>query len=1188
MPSCGIRELRIASQRLTVDPRDIAQVQLWRGGELLARESVSSHEDEIYLVDLDPLIDVHDRYPLYDLVLLPGDRLVTTGLTGGGTCELPVPDHGLRIDEEGRLTGAAPPSAILRLRTDDGAGGDRSASVELDESGRINVALAELLGVEAEPGRLFEAELESEGLVLRQDLARLALEIDAAAMRITGRASAGSQLQVAGLAGGSSVEKQLRPDEAGQWEMPFTDAPEALLAGRELEIRYSDGAGAPQSSRLTIPALSLTLPDTGGTLEAHAAPGSTIELSWLLEDGSKDEASLVCDSAGACTHALPPGAEVAFAEARLVFEPGRVVQTRAMRLELRVQVDGFTIRGRALPGAEVEARVFAPGGDLNGSVSRRAYGDGTFWLTLDRGVGMQMLAGSRIELVLFEGDPVTVHVPDINVQLAQDAATVSVSSPVGSDVRLLRYISDEEPQELIATADLDERGDAVLPTGIELPSGREYVGGTVEISPSPGLTFLKAWGAPTVRLGEALGLVTGEAPAGAELRIELLDEEGLSLYETTGPGLRATFEGRGAGYGIELLDTAGAPVRVAGAHELRVTSDGFVRSFALPRLPRYTFDQTDATIRALVADVSDAVCEVGNDPSVMVTVLDPSGLLSCRMIDEMPSLPLGAGVAIRLLHDSGLWLDDAFFVPGIDIDLQSQSVEGTMHPANAPRLTIRAPDGEIAVQDLQPDFDGGWSASFLRSAARAPLLRPGTSVSISGVSELVGGEISIDIPEIRLEMRSDPGRVEGFIGAASTVSLHALPLYLPFEDLDKLQAYASAELTDTSGGPVALHPNSPLPLGAGWYAEIRIYLREGGIVRTRVVAPASLISVGGALFCGYERPGSTVRAELRDEAGDVIGTGEALSDRVSGRYQGVIRDDTGRPLRIAPGRMLELRTPSVFKSLTIPLVRLRGWDGRRLIEGRVIPDRKWTMHLGELEDCFPQVLNTGSWRLGDPSPIGVAQDIGYKLAYGIAGSIASPGDGVRYSTLVRRPHITVKSHERAVLVHGTPLSTVTATLSAALPGGLPGQRSTRLDEHGRGTLLFDRVTWSGIPSAGAELVLEFDNTSETTAVPPLSADFGPGGEILVQTEPGRETELGFRLRDGQLITATRQADSHGSLRFGPSDISPLSPWGIEDVASTIASVVLTDSGRRPQRLELEIADRPREHRLWLPIMELRR
>ena len=418
------------------------------------------------------------------------------------------------------------------------------------------------------------------------------------------------------------------------------------------------------------------------------------------------------------------------------------------------------------------------------------------------------------------------------------------------------------------------------------------------------------------------------------------------------------------GFVALLLDSAGKPVGVEPGDRIQVacaqrTTEIAVRPAALAARSNLVGGES-----APGATVAVSVVPAHAPIQSWVMAADAHGRFSAAPVR---GLAAGTQVVAGLKDAAGNEQATSGFVPGLALVEGSNIVRGWT-VGSAPHLLVLRSGHTVVDTALHPAPDGSFALA-LGGATRPTALAGGDVIVIGSPRH----HRSITLPNLTLDVRAHGSvRLHGVPRGSARISLTAAG-----------ETWLRSVRPDASGSATATFPVRSIRPGDRVSAEV---LTAPGDSVTAITQPVSLVlHEGTPEIAGVTGPGQVITLQLQ-RSGRVRGMTVAIGDPVSGRFQVVMRDTAGRPLRVGEGNHLLIGTNGAFRLRTFPRLRIKirqhaaaatimaepalslvvGIDGSRGWQYRVVrTDRSGRANVALTSSPGPVRTLTVSWR-GDP------------------------------------------------------------------------------------------------------------------------------------------------------------------------------------------------------------------------------
>lgn len=1115
-----------------------------------------------------------------DIAIEPGDtlRLARYGLPA---ITVPVPE--LRADADpiaDRLSGTAPAGTAVDITLHHGieAAQTLTRTLAVGADGRFTLELAGV--VDLAPGDFGVLRYQSpDGHRFDTAFAVLTLDITVGANDIRGRGTPGSTIEVvvvdaAGMEKGRGKARVTGgtdwaiPGPWGYWEFG------AIRAGDTLRLTRTARPGTvPETASFTVPALSLTLNRGNQTVSGSGPANTELSVEAWPPEGPAIRQPVTTDAAGqfradfAGRAALDPGWRVA---AVLAAAPG--VRVRAIVAVRRIDIGlhGNRVGGMLDPGQAVTVTLRSASGAIEAQ-SLGAHGDdlglleATLWAVGDDGI----MAGNRVEVELATGDPWEIVVPILTARTDAQTDTIAGEAPSGAAVRVAVGTGPDAPTVTVRADDQGRyRADFAGTMDIEPP-----MWGRVTVEPAAGVQVATDWSAVRMTLSgvDALGdagmfLLAGNSAPGRAARATLRAPDGTAVASGAGRAFGGSADALeffvGPGGTIDVID---APIWFLTLHD--ETGAG------VPAEPGDTIEATvgDDTLRFTVPPL-EGVVFVGEDriggrsqpgAEIALRVHRPLGdehvaATEVAGVDGAFDHAFGAdfdvqyndAVVVTALVD-GHAVTRALTVPGLRLDLDTATLDGSWTPDASIEVEVRGPTGVRTVALVFTHGDATFSVPLSGPDDKPLDLQPGDTITVRSGDDPTREPLALTVPELSIAWDTATDTVRGRATPGGSLALRADQVFQSLGSMDA--GIARGEIAASGSYTADFVPAYDLRAGTRIAAEYR--LPSGHLVARAAIVPVLSVQHGGAAVCGYAPRGLPVDLQLTNLLGTSLATASVIAGD-DGWFDATLRDGAGRPVAPAAGQTVSGRVgTALIGVLEMPWIVLDIDWASRIGEGEGPPDTDYAVNLPS-SGCG---RDTDAWQFAfgsrtdvdgvfdlwlDPYEPGKGLDVAFYPASGhrIFRSIFEP-----YAEItLRSPRVTGRADALA------PLTVVVEDAAGVERGraGTVADTASRFevrirDDGGRavdiqpGDLV--RLEIAGEVPAGPPATLV------EIPVEPLDFDYDEGREIAVSGPADRPIRLILTVTTGATYTFERVLDAAGGLTFTAAEVPPRASWTLADV-----------------------------------------
>ncbi len=1006
------------------------------------------------------------RFPaaLYAYVY-PADRVVLT-TNEGERAEVSVPALAAEIDvAERRLVVAAPTGASLDVTVLDAADQEvyRRDHV-VPSSGQLVIDLSMIpnLGrehhgavtLESADANVFGVAFAAFGMVVAYD-----------AGVIRGTATPGTTVELATSTGsGTQVVSEVPVLGDTNWQVNGEVA--GIQPGDALTVTVHSDL-VPQQIVLVAPELAIDYDPRDGMVFGNG-PADT-DLAVRVTDPSGDvHRFTVHTGAGGTFRYLLPAELLVGRGWQLAVEHGGdapVVWRRQVSWSrTTIQLHSPRVSGTGQPGVLVRVRLFTADGTLKATGQRGVLPDGT-WEALLRSVDIEQPAfidvGDRVEVERVEGDPTVVTVPSLSAVADADQETVSGTAPTGSSVRIWVHYANGEvvDYETTTTASVSDAYTADLAGVFDLERRST---GTVAIDVGHDVTFVTEWAVASlgVSVDDGFRIGGGGAP-GMPVDVWVRDSYGAPVLHRTDqvPASFSLGEPVSWGFDAQTLGESVAALQVG--DEIVATIGETTLTMVVPPLVALIDTDGDRIEGITIPDVRVTTSVLGVSSGTWIDSETMSDTLGRFEVDLAGVVDLGnvsqGTVTVWLGRNS---LSKQVYGALLTLDLDIGDLSGVTISDAAVTSTLLASGQLVTMQTAQSDEVGSFHITM-----DATELLSGREIRVtatrgdhSRTSTLVIPMLTI-FPDSALNLvrgRATPGGVLGMSVAAG----------FPYTQPGGEPQRGGATPTISVDGDYIAQFVPRVDLAPGWWARATYWTPDMNRVMARRYVPIANVEVGGAHVCGFGAPAVSVVAVWRDAGGAVQGRAQGTVGR-SGRYEMLLRDLAGSPVKAAAGGSVEVRIGDVEAVVPLPAVDIAADWASLKISGQGPPDSRWTA-TGPVEGCFSsdgQYANTVTGMTsadgGFSAQLSRVTVNGQSLFPKLPGEAVEMAfftpDGQRQYRLKRRPLVRVYVHsgrvaglvsafEDAEVVLDTPGGDATAAVSADYLGGFDVELN-----HGVGT-----------------------------------------------------------------------------------------------------------------------------------------
>lgn len=356
------------------------------------------------------------------------------------------------------------------------------------------------------------------------------------------------------------------------------------------------------------------------------------------------------------------------------------------------------------------------------------------------------------------------------------------------------------------------------------------------------------------------------------------------------------------GFVAFIHDGSGNLVRIRAADRVRVTCAGRTTEVTVQAIRVEARARSIHGVTAPGATVSLSILPSGSAMHTSVTSAGQSGAYGLNLASRAPA---GTQVVAGLKDAAGNEQGAASFVPGIALTEDSSVLRGWT-VGHAPRVVVRRAGHAVIDTALHPSADGSFLLR-LGGSQQPFTLRPGDSI-------IIGSRLhhrTIAVPILSLDQ-----------GSHGTVTLRG-----PSGTRERVQLITAGGASWQRNAAVSssrrVSVSFPVrSIRAGDRVSAELLTATGDSVSAIREPLKTLLLEGTPLVRGAAAPGQVLTLVIRDDAGKVRAEAAAIADESTGRFQAVMRDPAGLPVRVGRGSGLTITTDGTSQTFSFPRLRL--------------------------------------------------------------------------------------------------------------------------------------------------------------------------------------------------------------------------------------------------------------------------
>ena len=966
--------------------------------------------------------------------------------------------------------------------------------------------------------------------------------------------------------------------------------PPPITAGDQVVITTTLQGQSPVATTVTVPALTMNMNTSTDMVNGTAPAGMVLTLTADDMDGRTATETTTVAGDGSFSASLSPKADLGPGwRVRAGFDVAPAIRVGVLSVsnKIRVGIDSSITSGRAQPGRQITITLRAADGTVKSEqpVVVNDFGEyfaffGGFGGAFFPGGGqgglparVVPLAGDRIELNFVDADPVFLPVPRLSAVVDVATDTVSGDAPNGNPVRLV--VDGMPAAGATGTAGSNDHYELKAAAGTDLT---RPAGGSVYTSLPSGNEFFITWAATALNIlpGNNFtggNFIFGNGAAGRQVKLELFGSDGKLVVSQTidtdsggiviiGGGVN--FQGGGGQFFTTLTDLTGAPVPVRAGDKLRVTAGDSLAEVVIPPLNAIVFVQTDSVNGSTEPNLPvtiRAADGLGTNTAESTLTADASGNFSTSFAGKF-DIRYGDFLQLEVQKDGHL-IVGVIIAPGLYLDLDSGALLGSTGPSAKLALVIKRGTQTIAQQTVEAASDGAFQTQLVDASGAPVVLRTGDVITVTPTDPKLD-KFSLTVPEIEIAWDINADTVTGRATPGGTLAMISFDAYLRLGSNPFTQAWP--ELAADGRYATEFVPSLNVRPGTRLFS---IYRPPQGhyVAHTRTV-PILNAEHTGPNVCGYATPRLDVASTLKDMSGKTLATAAPRS-RFDGYFFGPLRDAQKAAVATMMSQTVSAKLETTPVDTLLPQMAITVNRQANQVAG--IGPASTRIYINPAVPCSEQQA---------PQGLGINIQFGFgfspntsptgQFQFFLPPFLNQPGTGLEVAFYGPNDHRVFKQIYRplvqvfidAARVDGIASALGSLSLHLERGGTSVAQGTTTVDENGRYTAKLQKDKKDEIIKVGDVVHLLAPEEDVTVTVEALGFDFSADETGLVGRAPaGRQVQVLFRLKDGNILSINLPVDDKGQFRFGGADVPPRADWKMTDI-SGVRVVLATQSGHQ--------------------------